>query len=359
MDTKRWRATLTLLLLLVALLIGLIWAVNGVSAAPGDSIPTLGPTGTLGTPTQYLVPYVTAPRGDIICPTGYPVGWGTVTPSTSWWLLCGSCFYNPFELYPTSEYVPPPVGTATVTPAGGDDIRVELSISGPYQGDWGEGYFSCRNASEEYLLYPPGSIDREGTWLQCQGEVSVSSGQEWPNQWVEINIRLTDPTNNSRPITFWASVDYDIQGGYNTLTNEEYDWQEVFLYWGQQKNAQLKFKVNGTALVYLWGEFFYGSHPQPTPGPTPTLPYAGDDLYCGTVRDSHYEDFYFKFQPFTVLGVYCMQLGGGEILGYEIPGVIICFDIVDFGVLSMWGMSISLVNIFSALTGWFLARRFM
>ncbi len=91
------------------IVIALLLPLSLVATSAYAQSPTDTPTPTITAPPPVLPQITDVVLGDYTCPTGTPVGYGTVTPSSLWSLMCDQCVYTP---PPTST----PAATRTLSP---------------------------------------------------------------------------------------------------------------------------------------------------------------------------------------------------------------------------------------------------
>ena len=362
--------------------------------------PTVTPLPT-STPTKIWLPLfptgTTIPTLDVRCPEVTPYGLGTVTPSTNWLYECGDCL---LQLTPTST---PAILTLAGTCEeyyGVDDVP-ENCVTGAdgmtcICNDQTLLPTATPTITSTPVYNPEYWIENLGTWTttcvsgsgwqDCGYYKYLAEGRPTDNVAVAfriVNSRITSQTDNN---TFWdvgsgdeasgiVSQNYTgtLKGGLTYCIDNNLvtgDGCAQFGYTAQssykinlkpimfaQKYTRYKGSATGTIdnIMIMW----YGTRPDYV-APTPTVePGSG---YCDYVRDGNGEitqDDLFELPVIKTSAGACQQIFGwhismdwatgviGELIDWEIsdidiPGFILCFQPVQFGTLTIFGVSVNL-----------------
>ncbi|MDP1713931.1 MAG: hypothetical protein Q8L41_04230 [Anaerolineales bacterium] len=350
------------------------------------------------TVTGYpMFPSVTPePTKNFTCPVGTPVGWGTVTPDPYWNLYCGVCAPvgtpgatgTPFPvstfmipLTQTSEAIygtgtPYPTATITVTstvspaPTSASALLNLYSITrtntgSPYITLNGSSYSSCE---------PTGSSNT----YSCSGYLfgndsnGVIGGSLQANHWVDPLI-----ASGFQTIYYWFQI---IPDAGNTTGDSVMGGVSKPGWSGSgsvsfQFNANANFRVSNNSSTGRVGGFgftyqlYISAYPlmlTPSPTVTPTGTPGG---YCSVVEGVPSDGGSEFVLPVPILGqVTCpVDFVGLDVPLYgvfglpdlHIPALRVCFQDVDFGILTYYDVSLDVNYLAFILAAALIVRMFL
>jgi len=332
--------------------------------------PTPSPS-SVSTPTLPF--YGDCPQGDLETVSG----WGTYTPSPLWDLECSPCFSTPTLTetpYPTGTTAPtidPTIyptefsGTATSEfLTGTPTVQITETPAGAGLSCVYGGSIDCSQIDHDTIrlhgnVYDDAIIPNHAAWLQSQ----VLSDPSVTAHVIINSAGVTTPYSDS--------IKFDTESqGYGgsdvfTLTVGSYvfdiphsDYLEN-LYYNHVVSGTYEFDTalssdglttvtlyslyqdGGRHVLYVWGENSYiqisvASSLTPTPTITPTFAPSEYSNYCSSIAPI--EEDTFGFDLFIPDGVPNCDLGWDsfEVGTYEIPGVEICFQPSQFGVITLF-----------------------
>lgn len=337
---------------LLAVPIGLM-VVGGlmVSGGRAEAAPVLQatetPTATLAAPTMNLFDVPTLPSmpegGG--CPVGTPIGYGTVTPSGSWDMICSQCVQDD-GVWPTAgpSSTPGPSPTPTVT-ASGPTVTPE--------GDWWSYSPASELGSADHnggeLLVATGTIHSEDV-CGAPNAIAAVRGTMFIqpyNQWAGGSFGF-----NSGSAYWWApqsAADRTMDGwvragfyynlgdfpGLEALIDawpvQGVDgWDQLWTPQGEKGTDTVSYAVKVVYAVISWSipevicykSGYGGGWEEATPTPSPTA--TPDPSYCATVEDGSDSAVDFGWTGFIQYDAVCLNVGpydGVSFLGFSLPPV--------------------------------------
>jgi len=347
-----------LLALACLLLVAMALFPDLASAAPSAD----GVTPTVTSPAGW-VPTVlpTLDYSNLDCPTGTPVGWGTVTPDPGWLVMCEQCI--PQTALPTSTPRPStPDPSVTGTPATATPtatLEVTPTPSGHLTGlscGWVEGSGSTCEASEDgarLYIYVPYQ-DVYGT----TNEMHFIIGPELVGHQIYITYFFETTYGNSCGFglnyPWWRTELGRTTAGLDTWVSDHANAGDYY-FWTQDEvstvyspgGAFLKtWMISGWPCSYMSD---MGAHAIITTYPTavtPTPTPAVSSGYCGSVQST--QDL-FGWDGIDFGASACFDIGpysGISILGWDFAATPhlahLCAQDVSLGTVTIFGVSLSL-----------------
>jgi len=352
---------------------------------------TVTPTITAPPPYQPDINYTPM---DFECPEGTPIGWGTVTPSASWLLLCDECIPSSLQTstaileptmdatqYPTeyagtatAEYLtgtPTPSVTETIIPTG-TPSGCDVSLNGEPSFS-----FTPRNwvVVSSIVSNTFACVDN-GMFVSCTGSITIDDPGANEDDVLNIEIPISYPLGSA---VFVDVIGTDPYGGdwsgawleYATIyggSSSHFFYPSGFQYSMAGSNGYIKLSHIATAGSVWTGTFTYNvkiySSPDCLIPPTVTpTPIPEEYSYCDVVR-SEEDDSGFDWTGIEIIGSSCWDLGGPGLtsdggggfwdwfgndlwksLGSpNIPWIAhVCLVGIDLGILTVFNVSISLL----------------
>jgi len=214
--------------------------------------------------------------------------------------------------------------------------------------------------------------------LGCSVTQSINAGEL---DYTAVRVKVYADNAYSGQIYYWKVSAYD--GSCGTYGNAEMRLQRgvsLVTYWLESACGKWGETFQGTYDLYsfdyllftfLLGEGWGGGEPLvanyylqvslspivalPTPTPAPVVLPPSGTSYCSEVHEG--DSSYFSFSPIVPVGSYCVSVGGWSLLGYFMPEYQVCFDMLDFGLITLFGVRLSLSSVASAVAGFYIARR--
>lgn len=264
--------------------------------------PTGWPERLFGGNTDIPTP---VPEDALSCGDGVPVGWGTVTPGPDWLYYCSRCVDNALLPFSAATVTPTPVsGTPVPTPPGYQITAYDVTFGLPYYTE---------------LISSSGGCANEGAYLYCSGTVVYRSTSQYVTSGLSLQFHVS-----FAPAAYNLYLVGSYTDGSSNYTVDEVigsapPWYTLadFGYWFVEA-GQDPVTVSYELYVYI-GQVV-------TPTPTPTSQVWGS--YCGVVQPDTGDASDWFAWPSLVLYPEgdCVQFGGFSILGYQLPGLRICFQ---------------------------------
>jgi len=355
---------------LLLALIGLALGVSvGVVMAQSVSTPTPTPTSSwpslIDTPTPY-----DDYRGSYACPTGTPVGWGTVTPSVDWVLSCWSCLSTPtptFTVTPTVT-VGPGTPTSTSVPAT-PTVTVVSFTPTPSLGSLQFYEFGDTPDCSRAVYYWERTVAQSGPgakWPTVEGRLYGCG--PYPRQGTlhyQLDIQYNNPYSGSVCLGFGVNDGGGVNlgcissGAYHyegdlSVSPGGYFWpgklMSVYNY-NSTVNCSSCNGLSYTARLVVWVVGRYGPTPTPTPTPVPS--------YCSRVDPGQDLSSYFDFAGLSVIKETCYNIPSDLPGSLDLPSFRLCIDEVVIGDLRVMGYVIHTHYIILGLVAILLYRYFI
>lgn len=341
------------------------------------------------------------PPESYTCPTGLPIGWGTVTPGVMWSANCGNCLLTltphptntpgSYELTQTAVFTGTPgvtlTPTSTVTPTPAsctpgantywwDTVNPNKSATKPaqYVGEFRIGW----------SRYSPSDLTSIGA-VVAKVNMQGSTNNEWGRSWIGVNggtnqVLWQAQTNFDKTLFYMPTVtppgwNYTqlrnfilakypdaVDSGYKNWVAGAIDLDAGY---GAGTATNNTFTV--TVTVLDWVHYSPAPCPTPTPGtPTPTPgASACNDLGDEGTTDSIGELPYIGIgasvctgiPEFTIdLSVLNWLPGLEDIDVITFPGLSVCARPISFGDLKLFGLVIDLDIMAAVMAGVVLIR---
>jgi len=328
------------------------------------------------TPTNYPIYVTPTPVSDSFeCPEGDPVGWGTVTPSARWMVNCGQCASGTYYEWPTLD--PNIWGTPVVTNTS-EPIKQYSDVTvvnyynasdGVPEGSLEPVHYEQINVQGRHLSFPSWVVRSASPGyykISLRYEYHVQANNVWGTQ-----IYMASTNGEAMPITV-TFVEGEHQGEQvviNPNTNTTFTiasgppglWDGYFIIevevpQGKGANAwDFQFGARATTGFYDLITFKTDLWFQNSIWRGLDLPV---DSYCSTVEETYPGDE--EDEPFQLPGINvgvadCVTMVGITVpldwtdtvfaTGWEdwvLPDFEICFVPIDFGSLSIFGISVDL-----------------
>lgn len=290
------------------------------------------------------------------CPTGFPTGWGTYTPSPLWWLDCGYCFASASPTVASSPTVTVTgtLPTTTSTPAptstfasyytfdswtlGTGDTRTCGSIANGFYCDFDIVSPSglptlnwTRTATSASVVVIDATATGEFNYpydpdLDGQHDIGFSTGS-YPaiGTGVLVHYSYTVPSNKTQITTYWSS-----HGSHS-----HHWWGRIYVFPGSAQSTATSTAVTTATL-------------------TPTITTTPEASVCTDMTPAN--DFWWElFEPD---GEPNCSMGWEEFTVGDtvVPGVTICLQPVIVGVVGLFGTEYNMDILFLALLAAFVWR---
>lgn len=340
--------------------------------------PTITPSPTITAPPPPLVTVLpgTFPAS-FLCPTGVPMLWETVTPSSAWWFFCAQCITTRFPTStprtptpaPSSTGTPyTPTSTATPTPTATPVGLTLYLVNAPVLNIYGSNMTVVSHTESCYNL--------EGG-IYCSGVFTASwttSGFE-RNMSLWLGMRRSDNSISNYSVYMWHRINPNYTSSVaqwgaraHPINGQGSDW----ISWTDDSEDESHVNRNGdplptcggtsnpckevrpfyirpgnssnTGVTYNWATYFYAvpGLPPVTPSPTAT---ARPGSYCD-VTDS-VGSIAFSYSGLIFGAAHCVDVGNWSVsilgIAIEIPWIAhLCFQDVTLGTVILFNVVVSL-----------------
>lgn len=317
-----------------------------------------------------------------LCPTGNPLLWNTVTPSSAWWFFCAQCISTRYAtstprtptptITPTGTVsTPTKTPTPTLTPTATPSILTLYVMYPPVLNVYGSGMTVDSHSESCYQVY--GGYYCSGTFT---AHWSTNAFERNMSLW--MGMRRSDNSTDNYAVYMWHRIVPNYVSAvaeWGARTHDVSDGNENWISWTDDASDEDNVNRNGDPLpscggagqtickevrpfyirprnsssagqTFNWQTYFYAVPlPPTTPTVTPTATATRIGSYCD-VTDS-VGSIAFSYSGLIFGAAHCVDVGNWSVsilgIAITIPWIAhLCFQDVTLGTVILFNVVVSL-----------------